>query len=124
MKSVAARVGAFLAFIFVMGCSTAPVQAAGALAYGKCGVYGQAFDFGRADNARAAALRRCKGECTAVPMAKACVAFSVDMANPCGSHGFAVARHISGAQNNAMRECYKHGGKTCVIRAWACDARG
>ena len=26
--------------------------------------------------------------------------------------------------NEATRECYKFGGKECVIRAWACDAKG
>ncbi len=32
--------------------------------------------------------------------------------------------HISSSLNDATRECYKFGGKECVIRAWACDARG
>ena len=26
--------------------------------------------------------------------------------------------------NAATRECYKFGGSECVIRAWACDAKG
>ncbi len=33
-------------------------------------------------------------------------------------------REISGSLNEATRECYKFGGKECVIRAWACDAKG
>ena len=57
-------------------------------------------------------------------MKRACAALSVDMANPCGAHGYAVAPRISAAQNSAMRNCYKFGGKECVIRTWACDARG
>ena len=28
------------------------------------------------------------------------------------------------AQNSALRQCYQSGGKDCVIRAWACDAKG
>ena len=71
-----------------------------------------------------AALRHCKGACTAITMKRACAALSLDMTNPCGAHGYAVAPRISGAQNAAMKQCYAHGGKECVIRAWACDARG
>jgi len=57
-------------------------------------------------------------------MKRSCAALSVDMANPCGAHGYAVKPHISGSLNEATRECYKYGGKECVIRAWACDAKG
>jgi hypothetical protein len=98
--------------------------AAGAFAMGKCGAYGQAYDFPAEAAARAAALKQCNGECTAVTMKRACAAFSVDMANPCGAHGYAVEPHISSSLNEATRECYKFGGKECVIRAWACDAKG
>jgi hypothetical protein len=102
----------------------APAGAAGALAVGKCGAYGHAFDFKNAQAAMHAAQQQCKGDCKAIAMKRACAALSVDMANPCGAHGFAIASRISAAQNNAMRNCYKFGGKECVIRTWACDARG
>jgi hypothetical protein len=46
------------------------------------------------------------------------------MKNPCGAFGYAVAPKISRAQNEAMRSCYRYGGKECVIRTWACDAKG
>ena len=98
--------------------------AAGAFAMCKCGAYGQAYDFPAEAAARAAALKQCNGECTAVTMKRACAAFSVDMANPCGAHGYAVEPHISSSLNEATRECYKFGGKECVIRAWACEAKG
>jgi hypothetical protein len=98
--------------------------AAGAFAMGKCGAYGQAFDYAGEAGARAAALKQCKGECTAVTMKHACAALSIDMTNPCGAHGYAVEQHISTTLNTATRKCYEFGGKECVIRAWACDARG
>jgi Domain of unknown function (DUF4189) len=98
--------------------------AAGAFAIGKCGAYGQAFDYAGVAGARAAALKQCKGECTAVTMKHACAALSIDMANPCGAHGYAVEQHISSSLNAATKKCYEFGGKECVIRAWACDARG
>ena len=101
-----------------------PAQAAGAFAIGKCGAYGQAYDFAGAADARAAALKQCNGKCKALTMKHACAAFSVDMANPCGPYGYAVKPHISNSLNEATRKCYEFGGKECVIRAWACDAKG
>ena len=99
--------------------------AAGAFAIGKCGAYGQAFDYPAEGAAREAALRQCKGGgCTAVTMKRACAALAIDMANPCGAHGYAVKPHISSTLNEATRKCYEFGGKECVIRAWACDAKG
>lgn len=99
-------------------------HAAGAFAVGKCAAYGQAYDYPAEHLAKAAALKQCKGECTAVTMKKACAALSVDMTNPCGPHGYAVRPKISNSLNDATRECYKYGGKECVIRAWVCDAKG
>ena len=98
--------------------------AAGALAVGKCGAYGQAYDYPSDAAARMAALKQCKGDCTAVTMKRACAALSVDLSNPCGAHGYAVKPHISGSLNAAAKKCYEFGGKVCVIRAWAFEARG
>jgi hypothetical protein len=98
--------------------------AAGAFAVGKCGAYGQAYDYPAEDTARIAALKQCKGQCTTVTMKRACAALAVDMTNPCGPHGYAVKPKISSSLNAATRKCYEYGGKECVIRAWACDARG
>ena len=114
------------AFTIVVGASRLITEswAAGAFAMGKCGAYGQAYDYPAEVAARAAALRQCNGECTTVTMKRACAAFAIDMANPCGAHGYAGKPHISSSLNEATRECYKFGGKECVIRAWACDAKG
>jgi hypothetical protein len=99
--------------------------AAGAFAMGKCGAYGQAYDYAAEGAAKAAALKQCQGgDCKMITMRRACAAFSIDMANPCGAHGYAVRPKISSSLNEATRECYKFGGKDCVIRAWACDAKG
>jgi hypothetical protein len=98
--------------------------AAGALAVGKCGAYGQAYDYPAEAAARAEALKQCKGACTAVTMKRACAALAVDMTNPSGPHGNAVKPRISSSLNAATKKCYEFGGKECVIRAWACDAKG
>jgi len=115
-----------LAFTLVIGASRLVTEswAAGAVAIGKCGAFGQAYDYPAEGAARAAALKQCNGDCKAITMKRACAALSVDMANPCGAHGYAVKPHISSSLNEATRECYKYGGKQCVIRAWACDAKG
>jgi hypothetical protein len=98
--------------------------AAGAFAVGKCGAYGQAYDYPAEATARAAALKQCKGNCTALTMKRACAALAVDLTNPCGPHGYAVKPKISSSLNAATKKCYEFGGKECVIRAWACDAKG
>lgn len=124
---VAQRCAAFFFVLtIVVGASrlVTETRAAGAFAVGKCGAYGQAYDFAGEAAARTAALKQCKGDCTAVTMKRACAALSVDLTNPCGPHGYAVRPKISNSLNAATRECYKFGGKECVIRAWACDAKG
>jgi len=126
----------FALFIFVLTVLVAsarfmtqsfvtPALAAGAFAMGKCGAYGRAYDYPAESAARAAALKQCRGgDCKMITMKRACAAFSIDMVNPCGPHGYAVRPKISSSLNEATRECYKFGGKECVIRAWACDAKG
>ncbi len=128
MILAATRRSARFLFGFIFAISlfhlSVPAFAAGAMAVGKCGAYGQAFDYAGEAGAKAAALKQCKGDCTTMTMKRACAAFSLDMTNPCGSYGYAVAPRISSAQNAAMKRCYAFGGKECVIRAWACDAKG
>ena len=114
-----------IALVIGVSCFITKSHAAGAFAMGKCGAYGEAYDYPAVSTALAAALKQCSGDCkTTVTMKRACAAFSVDMANPCGAHGYAVKPRISSSLNVATRECYKFGGKQCVIRAWACDAKG
>jgi Domain of unknown function (DUF4189) len=99
-------------------------QAAGALAVGACGAYGFAYDFAKEAAANRAALGKCTGGCKLVSVKRACGAIAIDGKNVCGPHGYAVAARLGEAQNAALRQCYEHGGKDCVIRAWTCDAKG
>jgi hypothetical protein len=109
---------------FISESFVSETWAAGAFAVGKCGAYGQAYDYPAEDSARIAALKQCKGQCTTVTMKRACAALAIDLKNPCGPHGYAVKPKISSSLNAATRKCYEVGGKECVIRAWACDAKG
>ena len=94
-----------LALTLILGASgfITKAWAAGAFAVGKCGAYGQAFDYPAGATARAAALKQCKGNCTALTMNRACAALAVDMTNPCGPHGYAVKPKISSSLNAAAR---------------------
>ena len=102
------------------------VEAAGALAVGACGAYGFAYDYMQAEAARSAALARCTGgDCKVVTaMKRNCAALAIDGNNACGAHGYAAATRLGEAQNTALRQCYRFGGKDCVIRAFVCDAKG
>ena len=99
-----------------------PIQAAhaaGAIAIGACAAYGYAFDRPDADDAQAEALKNCEGSCKqVVTTKKGCVAFAIDGHKPCGPLGFANARQLGEAQNTALKYCFKHGGRDCMIRAW------
>jgi len=101
-------------------------RAAGALAIGTCGAYGEAYDYHSIKQASASARSKCKGKgCKVVATVKhGCAAFAVDFANPCGGHGWGKASALGNAQNVALRSCYKDGGKECVIRTFFCDAKG
>jgi len=104
--------------------SIGAAHGAGALAIGTCGAYGFAYDCGQETAAAQAALAKCTGGCKVVPVRRACGAIAIDGRQVCGAYGYAVAAKLGAAQNMALRHCYDHGGKDCVIRAWACDAKG
>ncbi len=94
-----------LAFTVLLGVSRFITEtwAAGAFAVGRCGAYGQAYDYSAEADARAAALKQCKGDCTALIMKRACAALAVDMTNRCGAHGYAVKPKISSSLNAATK---------------------
>ena len=101
------------------------MQAAGALAIGACAAYGYAYDYPTPEAAQAAAIEKCSGDCKqVVTTKKGCVAYAIDGRKPCGPNGFANAPRLGEAQNTALKFCYKHGGKDCVIRAWICNSKG
>lgn len=123
MSRTRKRLHAMLMVAALAGASGA-AQAAGALAIGQCAAYGYAYDYTDVEAAQAAALQKCVGCKQVVTTKNGCVAFAIDGQRPCGPNGFANAPKLGQAQNTALKHCYKHGGKNCVIRAWICDAKG
>jgi hypothetical protein len=119
------RACAISAIVAATAFTSISAEAAGALAIGSCGAYGDAYDFPTSTSARSAALNHCSGRCRVVAtFRRGCAAFAIDAVNFCGAHGYATAPRLGAAQNAALRQCYRYGGKECVVRAWACDARG
>jgi hypothetical protein len=100
-------------------------RAAGVIAAGHCGAYGQAYDFVTLGAARKSALAQCRGDCKIVAQVKrGCSAFAVDGTNPCGASGSASGPRLGRVQNEALKRCYRAGGRDCVIRTFLCDAKG
>lgn len=116
----------FLATATLMFVAVNTARAAGALAVGTCGAFGEAFDFASIEEARQSALAKCQGEaCRVVATSKrGCAAYAVDFDNPCGAHGWGKGARLGRSQNAALEACYKGGGKECVIRTFYCDAKG
>jgi hypothetical protein len=116
----------FLATATLMFVAVNTARAAGALAVGSCGAFGEAYDFASVEEARQSALAKCQGDaCRVVATSKrGCAAFAVDFGNPCGAHGWGKGSRLGRSQNAALEACYKGGGKDCVIRTFYCDAKG
>ncbi len=119
-------VSLLLATATLMAVAGNTSRAAGALAIGSCGAFGEAYDFRTIEEARASALSKCQTDtCRVVTTVKrGCAAFAVDFTNACGAHGWGKGPRLGVTQNEALRSCYRDGGKECVIRTFFCDARG
>ncbi len=124
MAAFRLTVASALAAAMIAAGGVPSVRAAGAIAVGSCGAYGLAYDYEGAAAADRAARGKCTGGCKVVPVSRACGAIAIDGRNACGAHGYGVASRLGEAQNMALKQCYQFGGKDCVIRAWACDAKG
>ncbi len=114
------------ATVMLVTVTVTRAPAAGALAIGACGAFGQAYDYRSLAGARKSALAKCEGDgCRVVAtFRRGCAAFAIDFRNGCGAHGWGRAVGLGRAQNVALRGCYKDGGKECVIRTFFCDAKG
>jgi hypothetical protein len=115
-----------LATTILMVATFTTARAAGVIAAGQCGAYGQSYDAPNLKVARENALAKCTAAgCKVVAQVKhGCSAYAVDGTNPCGPSGWASGPRLGKVQNEALRACYKAGGKDCIIRTFLCDATG
>jgi len=121
-----ARLAACFAALAILFSNMLSANAAGALATGRCGAFGYAFDDVTPEAAALRARAQCKGQdCKVVSsFRRSCAAFAVDGGNACGPHGWASAPTLGRAQNIASQTCNRYGGRNCMIRAWVCDVKG
>jgi Domain of unknown function (DUF4189) len=89
-----------LATATVMLVTVTAARAAGALAIGACGAFGEAYDFANVEEARKSALGKCQSEtCRLVTVTKrGCAAFAVDFTNACGAHGWGEGARLGPAR--------------------------
>jgi hypothetical protein len=115
-----------LATTALMVVTLTKARAAGVIAAGACGAYGRSYDAPNLKMARANALAKCTAnDCKVVAQVKhGCSAYAVDGVNPCGASGWASGPRLGKVQNDALKACYKAGGKDCIIRTFLCDAKG
>lgn len=115
-----------LASVALMLVAVTTARAAGALAVGACGAYGEAYDFRTVAEARESALTKCRGAACRVvaTVRRGCSAFAVDFVDPCHAQGWGKGPRLGRSQNAALQSCYRDGGKECVIRTFFCDAKG
>jgi hypothetical protein len=121
---VAAALLLATATLMLVAVNTA--RAAGALAIGKCGAFGESYDFLTTEAAGKNALAKCAGNACRVvaSVQRGCAALAINyISNPCGPHGWGKSAELGRAQNAALRACYKDGGKEWVIRTFFATAR-
>ena len=103
------------------------VEAAGAIAIGKCNRVGYSYDY----PSQGAAERRALSECRAngdrtcqvvVTIHRSCGAFAVSGPGGCSARGWSYAETRARAENIALGQCRKYGGSSCRVQAWVCDA--
>ena len=123
------RLGACLAVLaavlVALTSSVSTVQARGALAIGDCGAWGGSWNYDDDEDARERARSECKGRnCKVVTSFEGLwAAFAVDRSRSCGAWGWATRQRQSQAEDVAIDECEKAGGRNCQIRARFCDGR-
>jgi len=117
-----------LAIFAILAASDLAAQAAGAIAIGRCDRVGYSFDQPSPGAAAGRALAECRSNgdrtCSVVVrMQRVCGAFAVSGRGGCGARGWAYGGSRALAEDIALGECRRHGGRDCRIQVWVCDAR-
>lgn len=118
-----ARVAGVIAVL--LGSAQVFANAALAIDHNQGPAYGTSYDERSMRRAEREALRQCGSHCQIVlNIEQGCGAYAADQARGSTVYGYAFAEAGEGerAQRRAMRQCREHGGRRCVVRAWACNA--
>jgi len=103
-------------------------RADGALVIGDCGAYGYSFNYKSESEATDRAMKECRDHngknCKAVAtLSGNCAAFATDRSRSCGAWGWATRSSRGAAENEAVAQCRKYGGKNCRVRTQFCDSQ-
>jgi hypothetical protein len=112
-----------IAVLLVLG--SGPASAFGALAIDsyRGPHYGYSYNYNNIADARARALKECGNNCTVVLTFKnTCAAFAADQTQDNGASGWGYATSKEEAQQTALKFCAQYGGKSCLVRVWACES--
>lgn len=119
------RFMAWIAAVFVAVFNVSAANAFGALAIDsyRGPHYGYSYNYPNVADARARALKNCGAGCTVVvTFQNTCAAFAADQSQSNGASGWAYASTKEQAQNTALGYCRRYGGKSCLVRVWACES--
>jgi hypothetical protein len=103
-----------------------PASAIGALAVDSARGKGWGASWDHKDRPAAAAGARAKcGSACAIVLYfwNGCGAWAADQADGSTVSGWGINRSLTTAQNTALSQCRKNGGKQCQLRVWACETR-
>jgi hypothetical protein len=115
----------YIAAVFIAVFNASAANAFGALAIDsyRGSHHGYSYNYPNVADARAHALKQCGADCTVVlTFQNTCAAFAADQSQANGASGWAYASTKEQAQNTALSYCGKYGGKSCLMRVWACES--
>ena len=86
--------------------------------------WGWAINYPTAQQAEQRALAECGNNCHVVMrFSNQCGAFAADQEPGSTIYGWAKDNSSAAAQNRALSECRRRGGKSCRVRVWGCTQR-
>lgn len=110
--------------VALLGAS-APALAAGALAIdsNQGPAYGFSYDYAQMADAERRALSECGRNCRVVlRFQTGCGAYAADQTRGSTIYGWGTSSSRDGAQNRALDECGRAGGRRCIVRVWGCNS--
>jgi len=118
--------GALLAF----GLVTVMALPQAAFAFGALAIdsnhgsaYGFSHDYSTRRDAENEAMSECGSDCTiVVEFQRGCAAYAADQR--AGSSVYGWVNNVSSeavAEHGALAQCARHGGRSCLVRVWACE---
>ena len=112
--------------VAALAAASPVARAAGALVIGNCGATGYAHNYDDVEEAKRRAMDECikhrgKNCKQAATLYGNCAAFATDTRRTCGAWGWATRATQDEAEDVAIEQCRKAGGRACRVRVQFCD---